>query len=146
MPGSNPGRPHRRIVHPAEAPAPITSSGKRAITVFALASLVTLVAGVFLELAGNELANRAGSNAVIFGATVLAAASALPEVSSGIAAVKLGDHQLAVGDIFGGNAFQVCLFIVADLIAGEAVLPSSGNLNGWLAGLGICSRSCTRSG
>jgi cation:H+ antiporter len=76
-------------------------------------------------------------NGVIFGATVLAVASALPEISSGIAAVRLGDNGLAMGDIFGGNAFQVCLFLVADLIAGKAVLPTSGNQNSWLAILGI---------
>ena len=68
---------------------------------------------------------------------MLAAASALPEISSGIAAVRLGDNQLAVADIFGGNAFQVCLFLLADLIAGEPVLPAYGDSNAWLAGLGI---------
>ena len=92
---------------------------------FGLASLVTLCAGVVLEESGNELANRLGINGVIFGATVLATATALPEISSGIAAVRLGDHALAMGDIFGGNAFQVCLFLVADLVAGKPVLPSA---------------------
>ncbi len=74
---------------------------------------------------------------MIFGATVLATATALPEISSGIAAVRLGDNALAMGDIFGGNAFQVCLFLVADLVAGKPVLQSAGNLNAWLAALGI---------
>jgi len=137
MPGSKPGRPHRRVPHPAEKPHPSTSSGERALLVFGLASAVTLAAGVVLEVTGNELATRAGINGVIFGATVLALASALPEISSGIAAVRLGDHQLAVADIFGGNAFQVCLFLLADLIAGKPVLPSAGALNGWLAALGV---------
>ena len=86
---------------------------------------------------GNDLANRLSVNGVIFGATVLAAATALPEISSGIAAVRLGDHALAMGDIFGGNAFQVCLFLVADLVAGKPVLPSAGDLNAWLAALGV---------
>jgi cation:H+ antiporter len=104
---------------------------------FALASLVTLGAGVALEVTGNELANRIGVNGVIFGATVLATASALPEISSGLAAVRLGDNSLAMGDIFGGNAFQVCLFLVADLVAGQPVLPSAGPLNAWLAALGV---------
>jgi cation:H+ antiporter len=106
-------------------------------TFFGAACAVTLGAGVVLEVAGNALADRAGINGVIFGATVLATATALPEVSSGVAAVQLGDNALAIGDIFGGNAFQVCLFLVADLIAGQPVLPSAGRLNSWLASLGV---------
>ena len=51
--------------------------------------------------------------------------------------MRLGDNALAMGDIFGGNAFQVCLFLVADLVAGKPVLQSAGNLNAWLAALGI---------
>jgi cation:H+ antiporter len=136
MPGSRPGRTHKQRRHPEEAPKP-SGSARRAIVIFTVASLVTLAAGVVLEQAGNELADRAGINGVIFGATVLAFATALPEISSGIAAVEIGDHQLAVADIFGGNAFQVALFLVADLVAGKPVLPSAGDLNAWLAGLSI---------
>ncbi|HEY5059824.1 MAG TPA: hypothetical protein VII51_12510 [Gaiellaceae bacterium] len=137
MPGSSPGRPHRRQVHPDEKPTPITQSTMRAVTVFLVGCAITLVAGVVLEVSGNELANRAGINGVIFGATVLAVASALPEISSGIAAVRLGDNELAIADIFGGNSFQVVLFVLADAIAGKPVLPTAGNLNAWLAALGI---------
>lgn len=105
--------------------------------IFAAACAVTLIAGVGLELSGNTLAGRAGISGVIFGATVLATVTALPEISSGIAAVRLGDNALAMGDIFGGNAFQVSLFLVADLIAGSPVLPTAGRLNAWLASLGV---------
>jgi cation:H+ antiporter len=137
MPGSRPGRRHRRQSPPAQ-PYPFAASATRRIgLIFLAACAVTLVAGVALEISGNALADRAGVNGVVFGATVLAAASALPEVSSGIAAVRLGDNALAMGDIFGGNAFQVCLFLLADLIAGTPVLPSAGRLNSWLASLGI---------
>jgi len=137
LPGSAPGRPHRRQVHPAEKPTPITESTSRALMVFGIGCLVTLAAGVILEVAGNDLASRANINGVIFGATALAVASALPEISSGIAAVRLGDNELALADIFGGNAFQLSLFLVADLIAGKPVLPTAGPLNSWLAVLGI---------
>jgi cation:H+ antiporter len=137
MAGSRPGRPHRRIRHPAEKPTPATGSTARALVVFGIACVVTLVAGVVLEVAGSHLADRAGINGVIFGATVLAVATALPEISSGIAAVRLGDNELAVADIFGGNSFQVTLFLLADLIAGKPVLPQSGRQNSWLAILGI---------
>jgi cation:H+ antiporter len=137
MPGSHPGRRHRRERHP-ERPHPYAgTSTARVALVFGAACAVTLVAGVALEESGNTLATRLGVNGVVFGATVLAAASALPEISSGIAAVRLGDHALAIGDVFGGNAFQVCLFLLADLIAGRPVLPHAGHLNAWLAALGI---------
>jgi cation:H+ antiporter len=136
-PGARPGRPHRRVPHPAEKPSWMTTTTARALTVFLAGSVVTLLAGVMLETAGNVLADRAGINGVIFGATVLSVATALPEISSGIAAVRLGDNELAVADIFGGNSFQVTLFLLADIIAGKPVLPSAGNLNSWLAGLGI---------
>ena len=68
---------------------------------------------------------------------MLALATALPEISSGIEAVRLGDHQLAIGDVFGGNAFQLCLFVIADLVATKPVLPTAGAANGWLAGLSL---------
>jgi cation:H+ antiporter len=137
MPGAQPGRRRRERAHP-EQPHPFAARSTAWVaTLFGLSCLVTLGAGVGLEVSGNDLANRVGVNGVIFGATVLAAATALPEISSGIAAVRLGDNALAIGDIFGGNAFQVCLFLVADLIAGEPVLPSAGNLNAWLAALGV---------
>jgi cation:H+ antiporter len=137
MPGSQRGRRNRREAHP-EAPHPYATRSTAAVAgVFGAGCAVTLVAGVGLELSGSELASRAGINGVIFGATILATATALPEISSGIAAVRLGDNALAIGDIFGGNAFQVCLFLLADVIAMKPVLPSAGNDNAWLGGLGI---------
>jgi cation:H+ antiporter len=137
MPGSRPGRPHRRV-RAAHHPAPqARRSTAQVAALFGVGCVVTLVAGVVLESGGSVLADRGGINGVVFGATVLAAASALPEISSGVAAVRLGDHQLAMGDVFGGNSFQVCLFLLADLIAGKAVLPTVGPLNSWLGGLAI---------
>jgi cation:H+ antiporter len=133
MPGSRPGRRHHREPHPQLKPM----QAGRAIAVFLVASAVTLVAGVFLEISGSDLAGRAHITGVIFGATVLSVATALPEISSGIAAVRLGDNELAVADIFGGNSFQVVLFLLADLIAAKPVLPTAGHQNSWLAILGI---------
>jgi cation:H+ antiporter len=137
MPGSSPGRRHRSQPHP-EQPHPYAGlSTARVAVYFGIACAVTLGAGVALEASGNHLASRWGVNGVIFGATILATATALPEISSGLAAVKLGDNALAVGDIFGGNAFQVCLFLVADIVAMKPVLPFAGPENAWLAALGI---------
>ena len=137
MQGSKPGRPHRRIRHPTVHHPYEKWSTTRIFTFFLIGSVVTLAAGWTLAISSAALSDRFHINGVVFGATILAAASALPEISSGIAAVRLGDHQLVMSDVFGGNAFQICLFVVADIMAGTPALPQSGVENGWLAAVGI---------
>ena len=125
---------------PAEGVRPNRFQGAKTSTVvlvFAAASIVTLVAGVVLEQSGNALANDWGINGVIFGATILAAVTALPEISTGIRAVRLGQVGLAMGDIFGGNQVQMTLFLVADLLAGRPVLQSVDASSSWLGGIGV---------
>jgi cation:H+ antiporter len=119
-------------------PVPLRSLGTRAVAgLFALAALVTLGAGVGIEESGSELAGRVGLSGAVFGATILAASTALPELSTGFASIKLGDHQLAFSDIFGGNAFLPVLFVVADLVAGAPALPTAAPTDLWMAGLGV---------
>ena len=109
----------------------------RASTVFGIGAAITLAAGVVLEQSGEEIATHLGMTGVVFGATILAAATSLPEVSTGIAAVRLGDYQLAVSDIFGGNAFLPVLFLLAGLLSGSAVLPQAQATDIYLTALGI---------
>jgi cation:H+ antiporter len=109
----------------------------RAAAVFALAGAVTLGAGVVLERSGERIATHVGLSGVVFGATILAAATALPEVSTGLRSVKLRDYQLAVSDIFGGNAFLPVLFLLASLLSGSAVLPQAQRSDIYLTALAI---------
>jgi cation:H+ antiporter len=128
----------------AEAPPATANQGRfgnagtrSVVLAFAAAALVTLAAGVALEQTGNELADRWGLNGVLFGATILAAVTALPEISTGLQAVRLGRVGLAMGDIFGGNQVQLTLFLVADLIAGQPVLQTVTSNSAWLGGVGL---------
>lgn len=109
----------------------------RVALVFAAAAVATLVAGVVLERSGEVIAGRIGLSGVLFGATVLAAATSLPELSTGITSARMEDYQLAISDIFGGNAFLPVLFLPATLISGQAVLPQAQPSDIYLAGLGI---------
>jgi cation:H+ antiporter len=113
-----------------------TSTARSAI-IFTAAAVLTLVAGVVLERSGDALAGRIGLTGVLFGATVLAAATSLPELSTGLTSVRNGDYQLAVSDIFGGNAFLPVLFLPASLISGRAVLPQAQSTDIYLTALAI---------
>jgi cation:H+ antiporter len=108
----------------------------RAGAVFGVAALATLVAGVTIEQSGEEFFGRVGLSGVLFGATVLAAATSLPELSTGLTAARKGDYQLAMGDIFGGNAFLPVLFLLVPLISGKAVLPQAQASDIYLTALG----------
>jgi cation:H+ antiporter len=136
-PGADPGRSAHARAQGAE-PQPFRGRPTGLVAgVFALAALLTLGAGVAIERTGSELADRIGLTGAIFGATILAASTALPEVSTGLASVKLGDHELAFADIFGGNAFLPVLFLVADVVGGSPALPTARPADLWMAGLGV---------
>jgi cation:H+ antiporter len=134
--GKPPGAQEEPMGHSKGAAAERMPTG-RAGWVFAAGAAATLAAGVGLEQSGEGIAGHIGISGVVFGATILAAATALPEVSTGIESVRLGDFQLAVSDIFGGNAFLPVLFLLASILSGLAVLPQAQSTDIYLTGLGI---------
>ena len=110
-------------------------STKKAAVVFSVSALATLVAGVVLERAGDAASSQIGLSGVLFGATVLALATSLPEISTGLQAIRQGDDELAISDIFGGNAFLPVLFLLATVISGSAVLPRANAADIYLTAL-----------
>jgi cation:H+ antiporter len=111
-------------------------STTRVALVFLAAAVATLVAGVTVERSGEEFFGRLGLSGVVFGATVLALATSLPEISTGLTSTRMGDYQLAFGDIFGGNAFLPVLFLLATLLSGKAILPEASAADLYLTALG----------
>ncbi len=136
--GDAPGGQPRQTERQKEEKA----KGQRASTawatiVFVIAASATLLAGVVLQQTSETMAKQMGLSGVVFGATILAAITALPEISTGFAAVKLGDYKMAVSDIFGGNAFLPVIFVVATLVSGKAVLPHATKADMYLTALGV---------
>lgn len=109
----------------------------RVLLVFTFSALMTLIAGVILTTSGSAIATHMCWSGVLFGSTILAAATSLPEISTGLAAVKMKKYTLAFSDIFGGNAFLPVLFLPATLISGKSILPEAQNTDIYLASLGV---------
>jgi cation:H+ antiporter len=113
------------------------SSTGWALIVFLIAATATLISGVVLQQTSETMAKQLGMTGMVFGATILAAVTALPEVSTGLTAVRLGDYKLAMSDIFGGNAFLPVIFLVATLVSGKAVLPHATKSDLYVTALGM---------
>jgi cation:H+ antiporter len=123
--------------HPATIIIANPAKIRSAILITIVGAIVTLVAGYGLEVSGELLSKRWGIDGVVFGATILAFCTALPEISTGIASAKIRDYQMAVSDIFGGNAFLPILFLMAALISGESILPNLKVSDIYLTAVGI---------
>ncbi len=109
---------------------------RKAVMLFSLAAVATMICGVALELSSVELAARYHISGVIFGATILSAVTALPEVTTGLAAVKVGSFELAISDVIGGNAFLPVLFLLGSVLSGRALLPDAQGPDLYLTALG----------
>lgn len=130
------GRTHkerRTKDHPTHA----EKSTSRIVWLFLLGCVITLIAGYFVEEAGTILASKMNINSGLFAATVIAFVAALPEISTGLESVIMGDNYLAISDIMGGNAFMLTLFLLTDIVATKPILSFAGKNDIIFAVLGI---------
>lgn len=134
---NSPGRKHHERRATYDHPFYTGKSNGYVISIFILAALVTLGAGVLLEESGVAIATKLNINAGIFAATIIALITSLPEISTGIESIRFKDNLLAVSDIFGGNSFMPALFIIADLIAAKSVLSFMSKSDYLLVIMGI---------
>ncbi len=93
-----------------EAQRPIRSEVLR----FAAASGVVLVAAPALALSGQAIAAQTGVGETFVGALLVAIATSLPELVASLTAVRIGAYDLAVGNLFGSNAFNMVALFAAD--------------------------------
>ena len=94
----------------------------RPIAYFMLAALVTLLVGPRLSAAADELAVRSGLEKTFVGTTLIALSTSLPELATCWAAVRMGSLDLAIGNIFGSNAFNMLILAGLDWVQPGSLL------------------------
>ncbi|WAP70098.1 sodium:calcium antiporter [Jiella pelagia] len=90
-------------------------------SLFALYAAFTAAAGYVVGEASIALVSITGVSQTLFGTTFTAIANSLPELVTAIAAVRIGAVGLAVGDIIGGNAFEILFLSLADFVTPQSI-------------------------
>ena len=89
---------------------------KQVVLRYALNSVVLMAAAMLLPYFGVHLAEASGLGQSFFGTLFIAASTSLPEVVVSIAAIRLGTIDLAIGNIFGSNIFNIAILALDDML------------------------------
>jgi cation:H+ antiporter len=88
---------------------------RTALIVFGLATLVLVLITPVLVRSAVGVAEITGLGVGFVGAALVAIITSLPEAVTTIAAARMGAYNLAVGNLFGSNAFNMFALGIADL-------------------------------
>lgn len=101
-------------------------------------AIVILFGGVVLSQTGDSIAGRAGIDTSLVGLVLVALATSLPELSVIITAMQRRHYELAVGDIFGANLFNIAMIYIVDLVYdGAPLLDQAGTFEALAALLAL---------
>lgn len=102
-------------------------STKKLMLALAGLSAVILVGGVTLANTGEAIAQETGLGTGIVGLLIIALATSLPEASAIFGAMRHKRYELAIGEIFGSNMFNLAIILAIDLVApGQSVIEQAG--------------------
>ncbi|MYC06529.1 MAG: sodium:calcium antiporter [Chloroflexi bacterium] len=106
-----------------------------------------LFASNFLAKSADVIALRTGLGRSFIGVVLLATATSLPELGTGVSAITLVDApDLAVGDAYGSNLFNLFIIGILDLFwrgKGTPILNSVSTTSVTVGALGIVTISIT---
>lgn len=108
-------------------PGPVrwTPQARRAIFRFAVASAGVLIAAPAFAWSAARIAELSGLGATFVGTWLVGTATSLPELVTAVAAIRLGAVDLAVGNLFGSNAFNMAVFLAMDAVhPGESIFAA----------------------
>lgn len=105
---------------PADVAAGERSSGepaglRRAVLTFGAGAAIILVVAPLLASSAKGLADATGLAQSFVGTWLVGLSTSLPELVTSLAAVRIGAYDMAVGNLFGSNAFNMLLFVPLDV-------------------------------
>lgn len=101
---------------------------------FAICAGLVVVVGSFLSRYADILAEKTGLGRSLIGGFLLAGATSLPELTSGVSAVAIvGDVDLAAGGVLGSCLFNLLLIVLLDLLSGATPLLRRAEVSQTLA-------------
>jgi cation:H+ antiporter len=103
-------------VRPAEMVIPEgTPSLTRGLIGFALAGAVLVVVTPLMVSSSVGIAEITGLGTTFIGTTLVAIVTSLPEMVTTIAAVRMGANDMAIGNLFGSNLFNMFALGLTDI-------------------------------
>jgi cation:H+ antiporter len=90
-------------------------SKARAYQMYGLNALLTIGAATYLPRIGEKIAATTGLGQTFVGNIFLALSTSLPEVVVSVAALRLGAVDMAFGNIFGSNLFNIVILAIDDI-------------------------------
>jgi cation:H+ antiporter len=119
--GTRAGFLHARREGATSTPERVSSGARaepslaRALRGFALAAGVVLLIAPGFAWSAKGLAEVSGLGNTFVGTALVGLATSLPELVTGLAAVRMGAFDLAVGNLFGSNALNMAILLPLDL-------------------------------
>ena len=90
-------------------------SKKRAYAMYAINAVIVVGAATYLPHVGEEIAKITGLGQTFVGSIFIALSTSLPEVAVTIGAARIGAVDLAVGNLFGSNLFNIVILALDDI-------------------------------
>ncbi len=108
---------------------------KHASLGFVVSLAVLVAASPWLVRAAKEIALITGLGTGLVGVTLFAFVTSLPEIVAVLVAVRLGAYDMAVGNLFGSNVFNMLAMGITDGFYTQGLFFSDIDANFALAGL-----------
>ena len=89
---------------------------KTAMIHYSINGFIIIIAAVFLPKIGEGLALSTGLGNTFVGNIFIALSTSLPEIVVSISAIKMGAVDLAIGNLFGSNIFNLLILAIDDVL------------------------------